>query len=59
MSIKEEIPQGSYAYSMDLRNLQHSKLQWRFCTKHYCTFFLFLFLFDSYTGSSFTAMQIF
>ena len=38
MSIKEEILQGSYAYSIDPRNLQHSELQWRFCMKHYCTY---------------------
>ena len=37
-SIKEEIPQGSYAYSMDPRNLRHGELQWRFCTRHYCTY---------------------
>ena len=24
---------------MDPRNLQHSELQWRFCTKHYCTYY--------------------
>ena len=23
---------------MDPRNLRHSELQWRFCTKHYCTY---------------------
>ena len=38
MSIKEEIPQGSYAYSMDPQNLQHSELQWRFCMKHHYTY---------------------
>ena len=24
---------------MDSQNLQHSELQWRFCIKHYCTYY--------------------